>query len=231
MHWLSKTLPFGAAMAILLTVAISPPPASAQAYPCPQGPGPGEEQVGSTPEGHGVAGMPLCLSTGSEEPSRAPEREGTADVRNAYNSFLETLGTVPNAWSYPPPENGVCSAFFSGDGGYAIVRVPRGSATRSTPSLTFWSREAPRRIGQQAHAVDLVLENGPTDGERISQRVRISFDPNLGEFTLTLPSNRVLLRGIEDRMTFKLSGEDKTFVDFAWVDGDQAKEYLARCLA
>jgi len=39
--------------------------AQAQAYICPNGPGPGENQVGTTPGGNGVASMPLCASDGS----------------------------------------------------------------------------------------------------------------------------------------------------------------------
>ncbi len=58
----------GAAVRLFLTVAVfaiglllltAPSPAHAQ-YICPNGPGPGENQVGTTPGGNGVAPMPLC---------------------------------------------------------------------------------------------------------------------------------------------------------------------------
>jgi hypothetical protein len=35
------------------------------AYPCPNGPGPGERQVGTTGGSHGIAAVPVCESSGS----------------------------------------------------------------------------------------------------------------------------------------------------------------------
>jgi len=48
-----------AIIAIGLLLLAAPSPAHAQ-YICPNGPGPGENQVGTTPGGNGVAPMPLC---------------------------------------------------------------------------------------------------------------------------------------------------------------------------
>lgn len=45
--------------------ALAPQPAAA-AYPCPNGPGPGEVQVGIADGGHGIANMPMCNRVGGQ---------------------------------------------------------------------------------------------------------------------------------------------------------------------
>ncbi|WP_291200737.1 DUF4189 domain-containing protein [Hyphomonas sp.] len=53
---------FSAAAALLLLSL--PQPASARNYPCPSGPGPGEQQIGVTGGSHGIAATPICAQTG-----------------------------------------------------------------------------------------------------------------------------------------------------------------------
>lgn len=40
-------------------------------YPCPAGPGPGEQQVGVGGGSHGIAAVPLCVETGANAPAAA----------------------------------------------------------------------------------------------------------------------------------------------------------------
>ncbi|MFZ1477534.1 MAG: hypothetical protein WAT18_07295 [Sphingorhabdus sp.] len=50
-----------------------PTAASAQTFVCPNGPGPGEVQVGTTGGSHGVAAIPICASDGRGSPEDAPD--------------------------------------------------------------------------------------------------------------------------------------------------------------
>lgn len=51
------------AAAALLALGL-PQPASARNYPCPGGPGPGEQQIGVTGGSHGIAATPICAQSG-----------------------------------------------------------------------------------------------------------------------------------------------------------------------
>ncbi|WP_168454161.1 DUF4189 domain-containing protein [Sphingopyxis microcysteis] len=51
------------AAAVLFLLALAQP--ARAAYPCPNGPGPGEVQVGMADGGHGIATLPLCNRVGS----------------------------------------------------------------------------------------------------------------------------------------------------------------------
>jgi hypothetical protein len=53
-------------LALLLSLALSIlQPASARNYPCPGGPGPGEQQIGVTGGSHGIAATPICAPSGT----------------------------------------------------------------------------------------------------------------------------------------------------------------------
>lgn len=47
-------------LACAIAATLAPGDARAQAYPCPNGPGPGEVQVGITGGSHGIAATPVC---------------------------------------------------------------------------------------------------------------------------------------------------------------------------
>lgn len=65
-----------AVLAFLISACGLVAPASAQGYPCGNGPGPGERQVGTTGGSHGVAAIPICEATGpapgGSGPTKAP---------------------------------------------------------------------------------------------------------------------------------------------------------------
>lgn len=88
----------------------------------------------------------------------------------------------------------------------------------------------PRNLGQPAEVVNISFENGPTNGKKITQTVRAIYVPNIGEYVLSIPTNKVLLNSIEDRMTFKLSVGGRAMVALDWIDGNMAKAKLAQCL-
>ena len=60
-----------ALLAALTIAVLAPPQPAAAAFPCPQGPGPGEVQVGVSGGSHGVAAVPMCESTGGGDSGNA----------------------------------------------------------------------------------------------------------------------------------------------------------------
>lgn len=111
-------------------------PAAANVYPCAHGPGPNEVQVGMTPSGNGIASIALCTSNASSASSRSSESEGTAKVLESYREVI-ALKSPSNIWSFPPVENGVCSAVFNANEGLVVIRAPQTKMATKPPSLTF----------------------------------------------------------------------------------------------
>lgn len=57
-----------------------PLPAASQAYLCPNGPGPGENQVGTTGGSNGIGVTPLCASDGSDDSSGYDDSPSNSQV-------------------------------------------------------------------------------------------------------------------------------------------------------
>lgn len=220
-----------ALIAFAASFAFMATPAKAD-YICASGPGPGEVQTGMTQGGPGIAAMPLCQEDGSSSGSQGGSwGDGVRSLSQSiieYDRYVSSIPKQPeNVWTFNPPENNVCPAFYNGSNGYAVVRLPRTAAAKVKPTLTFWSYDRNRR--SEVKPVDLTFENGRTGGKMVTLTVKAWY--SLGEYILTLPTNAVLLGGIEDRMTFRLSVAGKTVIDLNWAGGNKAKATLARCLA
>lgn len=56
----------------------------AQAFPCPQGPGPGQQQVGTSGGTHGVAAVPMCVDVGAGDAGQAARYSGPAPIHTAH---------------------------------------------------------------------------------------------------------------------------------------------------
>ena len=57
-------------------------------YPCPGGPGPGEQQIGVGGGSHGVAAVPLCVATG-----------GGADAGGIHRTCVAAHYLLTVSWS------------------------------------------------------------------------------------------------------------------------------------
>jgi hypothetical protein len=87
----------GLALFALLLALIFPATAIAQAYPCPQGPGPGERQIGTSGGSHGVAAMPMCVDDGAPDDGQAAYPAGPAPIHTAHWVFA--IGTTADGHS------------------------------------------------------------------------------------------------------------------------------------
>ncbi len=89
---------------VFAALGVSAPPALAN-YPCPSGPGPGEQQIGVGGGSHGVAAVPLCveINNGGSNAGGGSTAGGYAGYRcDGCNIF-----TDPNA---PPSEDAIRTA-------------------------------------------------------------------------------------------------------------------------
>jgi len=82
MMMLPRSIRIGS-VALLSAAAFAfwPGAAAAQSFPCPNGPGPGEYQVGVMGGSHGVAATPLCASSGGDGSDAEDERPKYIEVR------------------------------------------------------------------------------------------------------------------------------------------------------
>ena len=78
-------------VALLLTLMF-PATVIAQAYPCPQGPGPGQQQIGMSGGSHGVAATPMCVDDGAPDHGQAAYPTGPAPIHTAHWVFA--IGTT-----------------------------------------------------------------------------------------------------------------------------------------
>lgn len=86
---------------VWLAMAFWPQEAHAQ-YACPNGPGPGERQVGMAPPVNGQGGGPLCVSDNSSQQSQAsgpPVRQAPVILRPLYAAFAFDFNTGALGWS------------------------------------------------------------------------------------------------------------------------------------
>ncbi|WP_386824997.1 DUF4189 domain-containing protein [Lysobacter brunescens] len=65
--------------------------ALAQAYPCPQGPGAGQQQVGTAGGSNGVASVPMCVDTGAGSAGYSASQSGPAPIHAAH--WVLAIGT------------------------------------------------------------------------------------------------------------------------------------------
>lgn len=69
----------------------------AQAYPCPQGPGPGQQQIGTSGGSHGVVAMPMCVDDDTQDSGQGAYPTGPAPIHTAHWVFA--IGTTADGHS------------------------------------------------------------------------------------------------------------------------------------
>lgn len=83
---------FGPPLFVLLFASVFPATVIAQAYPCPQGPGPGQQQVGTSGGSHGIAAVPMCVDGVAAATGQVAYPTGPAPIHTAHWVFA--IGTA-----------------------------------------------------------------------------------------------------------------------------------------
>lgn len=89
-------------LGFLMTLTCWSVSVSAQTFLCPNGPGPGENQVGMVGGSHGVGATPLCASDGSESKSEtepAPRSESMPSVWVDSHVAVAWHAKSPSIWA------------------------------------------------------------------------------------------------------------------------------------
>lgn len=89
--------------AIFLVALFLPGEAQAQTYPCPGGPGPGEQQVGVTGGSHGIASTPVCASSNGPDSGGGSYSQPSAPLAPGIpvNNFfaIAVHPKLPDVWA------------------------------------------------------------------------------------------------------------------------------------
>lgn len=130
-------------------------PAHAQGtYICPNGPGPGEQQVGMTPGGNGVASVPVCVSSGSPSAPAVPMRSIPSYYAAAWHADASEAWIGAGFHSKERAESAALSACNRAMGGGCTIAASNLNGAvalaRGVDGGTYIADRAKRRDAERA---------------------------------------------------------------------------------
>lgn len=229
-----------------------PTESHAQAYPC--SPGPGEQIVGMTPGGNGVASVPLCQRVdggdsgdeGSAEKARPdPVQAGIGSLMQIQQTELGILGRIEELkkdpryapiiagkWDfYQDRSSGrpgeYCSALFTNAAGMLRVSGPGGDYPGAM--ITFWGPDIPKPGKQRIIKVALTQSD---DNKPQTVRAYNYTEGGLdyGAIAFAIPSASALVDNMIDRLSFTLEVDGKRVLFMGWHSGLKARDRLRQCM-
>lgn len=239
--------------AALVSLAL-PGFALADTYPCPNGPGPGDRQIGVTGGSHGIAAIPLCAygdqGDGEEDApqQRAPAPDPmrtridaslsalTAMVANMeqqaalqrdpkYKRYREGFWDHFQASATPRPGQG-CVAMFANLDGAVAVAGPGGEYTGAM--LVFWGLDVPKPGKVATISVSLNQFDGPVQTVKALNYTLPG--GTAGAIAFTVPTIDAALETMVDRQPFELSVKGKPVMKIEWHGGHAARDTLRACV-
>ncbi|MFD0724352.1 hypothetical protein [Lysobacter brunescens] len=243
-----------ALLAALASLAL-PGLALADTYPCPNGPGPGDRQIGVTGGSHGIAAIPLCAygdqGNGGEEdapqqhtPAPDPMRLRidaslsalTAMVANMeqqaalqrdpkYKRYREGFWDHFQASATPRPGQG-CVAMFANLDGAVAVAGPGGEYTGAM--LVFWGLDVPKPDKVATISVSLNQFDGPVQTVKALNYTLPG--GTAGAIAFTVPTIDAALETMVDRQPFELSIKGQPVMKIEWHGGHAARDALRACV-
>jgi hypothetical protein len=225
------------------------PRAAAQAYPCPGGPGAGEQQVGMGGGSHGVAAVPMCVSAGgghagggappAYDPMAAAVAEAWREAEATHHDVLEAGGEAFRAavnlggWDVfeAAPETAPgesCTAFWIRPRG-DLISISGPASHYEGGMLTFWSERIPKPDAVTTVTVTLTQSGYPAQTVKALNFAvpGVAF----GAIGLTVPSIEAAIGSMldDERMSITLDGTEVASV--AWSQGHAARDRLRDCVA
>jgi hypothetical protein len=241
-------------LAALLLLAL-PGLAFADTYPCPNGPAPGDRQIGVTGGSHGIAAIPLCAYGGpqqDDEVEEAPRRAPAPDpMRMRIDASLSALGAMvenmerqaamqrgpkfkryrEGFWDHfqatatPRPGQG-CVALFANLDGAVAVAGPGGEYTGAM--LIFWGLNVPRPDEVATISVSLNQFDGPVQTVKALNYTLPG--GRAGAIAFTVPTIDAALETMVDRQPFELSIKGTPVMKIEWHGGHGARDKLRACV-
>lgn len=242
-----------AALAMAFIAAV--PEASAQTYPCPNGPAPGDYQVGTTGGSHGVASIPICAygDSGYDDEDDGggyddePYDPLGAQLDVAYGLFslvaanaaeVDKLTNDPRfqryhngGWDFFQSEEGAkageyCAAlYWKGDG---LVQISGPGGDYRGAMITFWGPDIPKP--KDFARVRVTLKQTGDPPQTVEAFNYLIPDHEFGALALAVPSIDAALAGMIDVAAFELLISGKTVAKVDWTDGLAARDALRDCV-
>lgn len=243
----------GASALLMLCLVAGPPgampTAMAQAYPCPGGPGAGEQQIGVGGGTHGVAAVPMCVSSGgghaggdappAYDPMAAAMAEAWREAEATHHDVLKAAGEEFQAavnvggWDVfeaapaaAPGES--CTAFWVRPRS-DLVSISGPASHYEGGMLTFWGERIPKPDAVTTVSVSLTQSGYPAQSVK-ALNFAVPGVP-FGAIGLTVPSIEAAIGSMldDERMSLTLDGEEVASV--AWSQGHAARDRLRACVA
>ncbi|WKJ90045.1 hypothetical protein QZJ86_18860 [Methylomonas montana] len=240
-------------------VAMAGLPAGAQAsYICPNGPGPGEVQLGITGGSHGVAAMPVCeedinyVDDSSEvaDAPPAPRADPLQTRIGAMSSVLEAMSMgydrLHTALNKDPELKAMGNGMWQyqqngqpprpGEGCSALYTNLKGALVLSGPDgdykgalMTFWGPDIPSP--QAVGTIKVTLDQADGQPQTVTAFNYASPNGKVGAIVLAVPTIQALLDNMTDQQSFDIAIDGKSVIHLEWQHGLTARDRLRRCVA
>jgi hypothetical protein len=231
-------------------------PLAQASYICPNGPAPGDVQIGVTPGGNGVAPLPICQETyqpSESIPNSEPSVPLVDPMQSRVNTAISTLkllelqlrerqklakdpkyqAFLKGAWEFFPGNNDAapgesCAALFWKKDGLIMLSGP-GKDYRGA-LLTFWGKDIPRP--NKVERVKVTLTQQSNEPPQTVQAFNYA-TPGIeyGAITFAVPTIEAALATMEDVLSFDLAIEGKSVAKIQWHSGLAARDKLRECVS
>lgn len=228
--------------------------ALADTYPCPNGPAPGDAQVGSTGGSHGVAAIPICSKVGHgpddvNGPAAGPpppdpihsKIDAAFTALEALSSNLDRQAALARDPKYKRYQEGFwdhfrarqgaaagefCMAMFANLDGMVAISGPGGDYRGAM--LTFWGPDVPKPRDMATVQVKLDQFDGPAQTVKAFNYTQPGIDS--GVIAFAVPTIEAALDTMVDRQPFELSIKGKPVLKIEWHGGHAARDRLRACV-
>lgn len=237
-----------AALALLALPGI----ALADTYPCPNGPAPGDRQIGVTGGSHGIAAVPICAASGMDGTSQAtlgppPPDPIHSKIDAAFNVLEALSGNLDRQaalekdpkfrryregfWDHFRARAGAtvgeyCMAMFANLDGMVAISGPGGDYRGAM--LTFWGPDVPKPRDMATVQVKLDQFDGPAQTVKAFNYTQPGTDS--GVIAFAVPTIEAALETMVDRQPFELSIKGKPVLKIEWHGGHAARDRLRACV-
>lgn len=228
-------------------------PARAQVYVCPAGPQGNERSAGMTPEGNGIAAMPLCWDDGPTDNGPAPQAYDQTQhmeaMSNAANQlaldmqrYAEGMQKLQSDPGYQRYMNGEWRFFQArsnskpGENCTALWMRQRGLFSIAGPGpgypgglITFWSDDIPKVKKPKMVTASIKQSDGSTQTVKAVNYMVPSVD--FGAITLAVPNINAGINDLADQDHIELLLGGKAVAQIDWTEGLTARKKLQQCVA
>ena len=239
---------------IALTISAFQAEPSLANYICPNGPGPGEVQIGMTPGGNGVAALPVCEQSGGGggQQGQGPQyhvsplagptavlQGEVARLEGIYRANQRKIDSITkdpfqlyakSAWAYNHEKDACAAQFQSKKGLIEIAERFVANRFEKGTALSFAGARIP--APETDRKIQVTLEQaGQTPQILEATNLTIVPAPLIRTGVLIfmdLPMTRDRFETMPDNTDFRITFEGKEIFAMGWRDGLKARDKLRK---